>query len=56
MTIGINQGEASGQEVGHLHVHLMPRWHNDGGGAVQSLVANPSPNSLDDIASKILGK
>jgi len=26
LTIGINQGEVSGQVVPHLHVHLMPRF------------------------------
>ena len=40
ITIGVNQGRASGQEVDHLHVHLIPRWHNDGGGAIQSVVNN----------------
>jgi histidine triad (HIT) family protein len=38
MTIGINQGRAGGQEVDHLHVHLIPRWHNDHGGSIQSVV------------------
>jgi histidine triad (HIT) family protein len=38
MTIGVNQGRASGQEVDHLHVHLIPRWHNDHGGSIQSVV------------------
>ncbi len=56
MTVGVNQGKASGQEVPHLHVHLMPRWHGDGGGAVQSLVHNPPNESLDDVQKKILGK
>lgn len=55
MTIGINQGRASGQEVDHLHVHLMPRWHNDGGGSIQSVVNKPSKESLEIIAKRILG-
>lgn len=56
ITIGVNQGRASGQEVDHLHVHLMPRWHGDGGGAVQSLVHNAPQESLDEIAKKILDR
>jgi histidine triad (HIT) family protein len=55
ITIGANQGRASGQEVDHLHVHLMPRWHNDGGSAIQSVVNNPPKESLDEIKKKILG-
>ncbi len=54
ITIGINQGRASGQEVDHLHVHLMPRWHGDGGGAIQSIVNAKPKESLDAIAKKIL--
>jgi histidine triad (HIT) family protein len=55
VTIGMNQGRASGQEVDHLHVHLMPRWHNDGGGSVQSAVNNPPKESVEEIRKKILG-
>ncbi len=54
VTIGINQGAASGQEVGHLHVHLMPRWHNDGGHAVQSVVSKKMEISLDEMAKKLI--
>jgi histidine triad (HIT) family protein len=54
VTIGINQGRASGQEVDHLHVHVIPRWHNDGGSAIQSVVNHPSKESLEEIAKKIL--
>lgn len=28
--IGINNGKAAGQVVNHLHVHIMPRFDNDG--------------------------
>lgn len=30
LTLRQNTGEASGQEVWHLHVHLVPRWQGDG--------------------------
>ena len=56
VTIGINQGEASGQEVKHLHVHLLPRWQHDGGGAIQSVVNHPGTESVDAVLAKILGK
>lgn len=28
----VADGEAAGQEVFHFHLHLIPRWHNDGFG------------------------
>jgi histidine triad (HIT) family protein len=56
MTIGINQGRASGQEVQHVHVHLMPRWHGDGGGAIQSVVHNAPKEPREEIQKKILEK
>ncbi len=40
-TIGINQGKASGQAVDHLHIHIIPRWLDDGGGSIHSVVDNP---------------
>ena len=30
LTVRQNNGEASGQQVPHLHLHLVPRWHGDG--------------------------
>ena len=54
ITIGVNQGRASGQEVDHLHVHLMPRWNGDGGSPVQSVVKNVPKESLDEIRKKIV--
>jgi len=37
-TIGINNGEASGQTVPHVHVHIVPRWPNDGAGSVHTII------------------
>lgn len=53
LTIGINQGRVSGQEVDHLHVHLIPRFTDDGGGAIQSVVNHPSTESLPEVSQKI---
>ncbi len=53
LTIGINQGEASGRTVDHLHVHLMPRFKNDGGKSVHSVVNNPPKEDIRTIAKKI---
>lgn len=54
-TIGINHGKVAGQAIDHLHIHIMPRWHNDGGGSLHSVVGNPPKESLKDIKDKILG-
>ncbi len=53
ITIGMNQGEASGQVVPHLHVHLLPRWKGDGGGSVQSVVGSPPKEELSVIKEKL---
>lgn len=53
-TIGMNQGRASGQEVDHLHVHLIPRWLEDGGHSIQSVVSNKTRDSVEEIKNKIL--
>lgn len=52
-TVGINQGRAGGQEVDHLHVHVFPRFKNDGGSPVQSVVSNPPKESLKEISKLI---
>lgn len=43
-TVGWNHGDAGGQAVPHLHIHVLPRWNNDGGGSIHSInkkLANP---------------
>ena len=52
-TIGINHGRISGQEIDHLHIHVIPRFLNDNGASIQSVVNNPSQESLTQIAIKI---
>ena len=45
-TIGINNGRESGQEVPHVHIHVIPRTRGDRGGIIQG-VSGP-PLSLND--------
>jgi histidine triad (HIT) family protein len=53
-TIGINHGKVSGQAIDHLHIHLIPRWGNDGGKSLHAIVSNPPRESLPEIKEKIL--
>lgn len=54
-TIGINQSKAAGQEVDHLHIHIIPRFSGDGGGSVQGIVSNSPKESIEEIFNKING-
>ena len=38
LNVGMNDGSAAGQEVPHVHGHLVPRFEGDDGGAVHSIV------------------
>jgi histidine triad (HIT) family protein len=51
ITIGINHKERHG--VPHLHIHLIPRWENDKGIIIQSVVKNPPKDSREILAEKI---
>ena len=51
ITIGINHKERQG--VPHLHVHLIPRWENDKGGVIQSVVKTQPKESREIIAEKL---
>jgi histidine triad (HIT) family protein len=55
-SIGINNGEVAGQEVPHLHVHIVPRFEGDGGGPIHAVAGerpNLSDDDIDDIADAI---
>jgi len=46
--VAVHNGRGSGQEVPHVHVHLIPRSQDDGAGAVHSMFRNNV--RLDDSA------
>ena len=55
-TIGINNGEAAGQEVPHVHVHIIPRFEGDDSGPIHAIAIDSpelSDAELDDIAAAI---
>ncbi|OYT43514.1 MAG: HIT family hydrolase [Candidatus Aenigmarchaeota archaeon ex4484_56] len=51
--IGINNGKCAGQEVPHVHFHIIPRFENDGGGPLQKLVRLEVKEDLSVIADRI---
>jgi histidine triad (HIT) family protein len=56
LTIGVNDGEAAGQDIEHLHVHLVPRFDGDGGGDISTAAGAPpdlTGDELDAIADDI---
>ena len=48
--IGWNDGKAAGQVVPHLHIHIMPRWENDGGGSMHSIINQPGKETVESIS------
>ena len=55
-TIGINNGPESGQEVPHVHIHVIPRTRGDRGRIIQGLVQSldrPSVEEMLRIAERI---
>lgn len=53
-TLGINEGPLAGQAVLHLHLHIMPRFKNDGGGSIHSVVFNQPKEPVEKIYRKII--
>lgn len=57
-TVAVNNGSAAGQEVAHVHCHVVPRFSDDGGGPIHAAMG-PRPqlgeDELDDIADRIGG-
>ncbi len=57
-TIGINNGRESGQEVPHVHIHVIPRSRGDRGGIIQGIARapwRPNEDEMRRIAVRITG-
>jgi histidine triad (HIT) family protein len=55
-TIAIHNGKAAGQEVPHVHIHVIPRTTGDGAGPVHSMFKkrpNTGSKELNSILEKI---
>lgn len=48
--IAWNDGQLAGQVIPHLHIHIFPRYQNDGGGSVHSIIKNPGKLSVEEVA------
>jgi histidine triad (HIT) family protein len=56
-TIAVNDGRAAGQEVMHVHVHLVPRSELDGRGPIHGLFSpvEMRPGELKEIGAQLRG-
>jgi histidine triad (HIT) family protein len=57
-TIAIHNGREAGQEIPHVHVHIVPRKSSDGAGAIHSMFKNRpkiGSDEMDTLRSKIAG-
>jgi histidine triad (HIT) family protein len=55
-TIAIHNGSDAGQEVPHVHVHIVPRKSGDGAGAIHSMFKMKpklSPQDMDSLRNRI---
>lgn len=46
-----SHGEAAGQEVHHLHLHVIPRWEGDTGTNIHALVNDPGDMNLEEVGA-----
>ena len=48
-TVGINDGEAAGQEVPHVHAHVIPRFDDDGGAPIHAVAGDRPDLDSDEL-------
>jgi histidine triad (HIT) family protein len=54
--VAVHNGKDSGQEIPHVHVHLIPRNKGDSAGAVHSMFSQKpelSESEIDELCSKL---
>jgi len=55
-TVGFNDGAAAGQEVPHVHGHVVPRFEGDGGRPIHAVAPDRpdlSEDELDAVADEV---
>jgi len=52
-TIGVNNGEATGQTIAHVHVHIVPRWPGDGAGSIHTIFPRHIKRKLPEVGAAI---
>ena len=48
-TVGINNGRESGQEISHVHIHVIPRYRGDRGGIIQGIARSHRRSSGEEM-------